>query len=350
MALVLGGLIFFHELGHFCVARLFGVGVANFSLGFGPKVAGFRRGRTDYKISAIPLGGYVQMVGEQPGAEMPPGFTDEDSFVLKPAWKKMLIVLAGPCSNFLLAILIYWVVFWVAGQPALKPVVGGVLDDTPAAEAQLQTGDEITAIDGQPIAYWSEMVEIITGSGGQSVTLTVLRDGDLFDLQLTPRLRTRTTIFGEEEQVPMIGVQASQEVVIIPKGPATALGSALDKTWADLKLTAQSVVKIVERIVPLDQVGGPILIAQVVGKSAQQGLVSVLALAAFISVNLGLFNLLPIPVLDGGHILFFAVEMVTGKPLSPKLQAVTIRVGLTLLLGLIVLVVYNDIARIVSEP
>lgn len=350
VVLVLGGLIFFHELGHFLVARAFGVGVSTFSLGFGKKLFGVTRGRTEYKISAIPLGGYVHMVGEQVGVDMPEGFYEKDSFALKPGWQKMLIVAAGPVSNFILAILIYWMVFLFAGQPALKPVIGGVLDDSPAAQAQLQAGDTVTAIDGQPIQYWSQMVERITGSEGQSVLLTVDRGGQSFELELTPKLRIRKTIFGEEEKVPMIGVQAAQEVVVIPQSPASALTNALDKTWDDISLTAQSIVKVIERIVPMDQLGGPILIAQAVGQSAKQGLVSVLALAAFISVNLGFFNLLPIPVLDGGHILFFAIETVIGRPLSPKLQAVTIRIGLTLLLSLIALVIYNDIARIVTEP
>ena len=349
VAVVLGGLIFFHELGHFLMARLFGVGVTTFSLGFGPRLFGVRRNHTDYKVSAIPLGGYVHMVGEQPGQDLPEGFSREDSFTSRPAWQRMIIVAAGPFFNFFLAILIYWGIFWSQGQLILVPEVGRILADSPAMEAGLREGDLIRSVDGQAIDNWEELLKIVSEAEGRELSLTIERDGQDQAVTLTPRLLTRTNIFGEESRVPMIGVAASGKTSAVPLGGGSALAAAVAQTWNVLALTVEGVIKMIERAIPVETIGGPIMIAQMVSQQAEHGLVNVLALAALISINLGFLNLLPIPVLDGGHILFFAIETITGKPLSERWQAITIRIGLALLLGLMLLAIYNDVTRIFRD-
>jgi regulator of sigma E protease len=348
--LVLGGLIFFHELGHFVFARLFGVGVKVFALGFGPRIAGVKRGKTDYRLAAVPLGGYVAMVGEGPGEELPEGFTREESFATKPAWQRMIIVAAGPISNFLLAFLIFWLLLTVWGRTELAPVIGGVQEDSPAAEAGIEPGDRIVSIDGEEVVFWKDMSEIISASDGETLNVTVKRDGEMETVMVTPEKRTWTNIFGEEKKRFMFGVVAAQETVSVEMDAGSAFVGAFQQTWEVVVLTVQGVKKMIEQVIPLDQLGGPIMIAQIVSEGAKQGVAAVLALAALISVNLGLLNLLPIPVLDGGHILFFAIESITGRPVSERVQGWTIRIGLALLLALMGFAIYNDIQRIISAP
>lgn len=344
--LVIGALIFFHELGHFLVAKVFKIGVKTFSLGFGPKVIGFQGGQTAYRLSAIPLGGYVQLVGESPDADLPEGFDSRDSFALRPPWQRMLVVAAGPVFNFLLAVLLYFLIFFFAGQQALLPVVGEIQENTPAAEAGLQPGDRIIAVNGKSIEYWSDLADIIQNNQGETLQLQVEREETLKRISVVPDIQTTKNIFGEKIQVPRIGIVAAKETVHIPMGLWESTKAGTVQTWMVIKLTVQGIVKIVERIVPLETIGGPIMIAQLVSEQAEQGLIDVLALTALISVNLGLLNLLPIPVLDGGHLIFYALETVVGRPLDPKWQALATRIGLSLLIALMALAVYNDIYRI----
>jgi len=344
--LVIGALIFFHELGHFLVAKSMKIGVRVFSLGFGPQLAGFQWGQTGYRLSAIPLGGYVQLVGESQEAEIPEGFDTQDSFSLRPPWQRMLVVAAGPVFNFVLAVLLYFLIFFFAGQQALLPVVGQVQEDTPAAAAGLQSNDKIVSVNGKAITYWSDLAGVIEKNQGQSLDLRVERGDQLLHFELNPEIRTTKNIFGEEIQVPRIGIVAAKETVHVSMGFWESVQAGTVQTWKVIKLTVQGIVKLIERIVPLETIGGPIMIAQLVSEQAEQGLVDVLALTALISVNLGLLNLLPIPVLDGGHLLFFAMETVLGRPLDQKWQNLAIRIGLSLLIALMALAVYNDIYRI----
>ncbi|MFO7876527.1 MAG: RIP metalloprotease RseP [Desulfovermiculus sp.] len=344
--LVIGALIFFHELGHFLVAKVFRVGVKTFSLGFGPKLIGFQGGQTAYQLSAVPLGGYVQLVGESPDAEIPEGFDSRDSFALRPPWQRMLVVAAGPVFNFLLAVLLYFLIFFFAGQQALLPVVGQIQEGTPAAEAGLQPGDRIVSVNGESIEYWSDLADIIQNNQGESLQLQVEREETLRSISVVPDIQTTENIFGEKIQVPRIGIVAAKETVHIPMGLWESAKAGTAQTWMVIKLTVQGIIKIIERIVPLETIGGPIMIAQLVSEQAEQGLIDVLALTALISVNLGLLNLLPIPVLDGGHLIFYALETVVGRPLDPKWQALATRIGLSLLIALMALAVYNDIYRI----
>lgn len=344
--LVLGGLIFFHELGHFLVARLLGVGVKAFSLGFGPKVAGFTRGQTQYKLSLIPLGGYVQLAGESGQEEE--DFPHDKLFMSKPPALRMLVVAAGPFFNFLLAFLIYWALILNQGLTALVPSVGQVLEGSPAMEAGVRPGDVILAIDGQRLEFFSEIAEKIRDGHGKPVTLLVQRDSDELTMTMTPRLRKVKTLFGDDEEIPMIGIQASGETIAVPMDTGSSFTAALERTWANATFIVRGIGKMIQGAVSTKEIGGPIMIGQVIGEQAHKGMVEVLLLAAFISVNLGLINLLPIPVLDGGHLLYFLVEMVRGKPLDEKWQAIATRAGLFFLFSLMALALYNDLVRILD--
>ena len=355
--IVLGGLIFFHELGHFVVARALGMGVSTFSLGFGPKILTRKIGKTEYALSLIPLGGYVALVGESDDGDIPEGFTPQESFALRPAWQRLLVVAAGPVANILLAWLLCWALAFGWGVPVLQPVVGAVSAGSPAERAGLAPGDRILAIDGKKLDSWEAMSRTINASDGRPLQLEVLRPenpaesgpqaaGHVLDLTLTAERATRKTIFGEEETAWLIGVRAGNSVSAEPQGFWAAAGAGARQTWGMVSLTWQSFVKLAQRVVPLDQVGGPIMIAQMVGEQAHQGLAGLLALTALISVNLGILNLLPVPVLDGGQIVFCLIEMIFRRPVPKKAQEMATRVGLFLLVGLMALATFNDVWRL----
>jgi regulator of sigma E protease len=345
VVLVLGGLIFFHELGHFVVARRLGMGVSVFSLGFGTRLFGITRGKTDYRVCAFPLGGYVQLVGESPDAELPEGFTQEESFSRRPPWQRMLVVLAGPVFNFLLAWLIFWGLAYSQGVQEMLPVIGQVTNASAAEEAGLTPGDRIIEIDGQPIAAWDDLVTRIEANTGAAMQVTVARGRELVSLDVTPRLQEKRNLFGEIKIVPMMGIAPSGELSTRELGFLGAAVQGGRQIWEVSGLMIMGIVKLVERVIPWTDMGGVILISEMIHKEAQNGLVNLLALTALISINLGILNLLPIPVLDGGHILFFFLETVTGRPLSPKVQQAALRIGMTLLLMLMIVATINDILR-----
>ncbi len=344
---LLGVLIFVHELGHFLLAKRFKVGVTVFSLGFGPALFSFTRGETNYRLSAIPLGGYVRMVGEDPSEELAPELLPR-SFNHKSPGQRLAIVAAGPLFNVLFAIVLYYFIAVSAGVPQLGTVVGDVMPATPAAAAGLQKDDVIVAIDGQPVRVWPEMVEKVQGSQGQPLLLLVERGGKQLEFTLTPALDDAKNQFGEEVKVYRVGIQAS------PKGVYTrqvslleGVSVALQKTWEAGSLIFMSVVKLISGSIALDNMGGPIKIAQIAGEAAQYGLAALAALAALLSVNLAILNLLPIPALDGGHLLFFTVEALTRRKPSLRFRERAQQVGVILLLLLMALVFYNDIASLV---
>ena len=344
--LVLGLLIFFHELGHFLVARMFGIGVSTFSLGFGPKILSFVSGKTEYRLSAVPLGGYVSLVGESEEEDLPDQFTPEENFSRRPPWQRILVVAAGPVFNFVLAWFIYWGLFWASGQMELVAQIGQVTDNSPAYEAGLEPGDRVLQVNGREVAYWDDMVLFIQQSKGEPMDFLVQRNSQVIDLVVVPEMATRQNIFGEEIITPQVGVMASGETVSIDLGFLDAAWEGAAQTWMFMKLTVQGIIKLIERIIPLDNIGGPIMIAQLVSEQTQEGLVNLLALTALISINLGLINLLPIPVLDGGHIIFYTAELITGKPLNDRMKQVATRIGISLLLALMALAVFNDLWRI----
>lgn len=350
VALVLGGLIFFHELGHFAVARMFGIGVVTFSLGFGPKLFGFKMGATRYLLSAIPLGGYVQLAAQDPEDEAPADFPPKTHFRLRPAWQRMLVVAAGPGFNFILAWLIFWGLFLSYGRMEVLPVIGQVQKDSPAEIAGILPDDRVVAIDGKPVLRWDDLAGTVRQTGEKPVTLDIERgpDGAASRVQvtLTPRMQVTKNIFGEEERVPLLGLVSAGKIMSTPLGTGSSAGEALGRTWEVVSMTLQGMLKLIQRVVPLENLGGPIMIAQLVSRQAAEGLANVLALTAVISINLGILNLLPIPVLDGGHILFYTLETVFRRPVSQRWQQLTTRAGLAFLIGLMALALYNDLQRI----
>jgi len=346
---VLGVLIFFHELGHFLVARLFGVGVEKFSLGFGPRLFGKKVGLTDYRVSVVPLGGYVKMVGEDPTKEMDP----EDiplSFTHKHVFKRMLIVAAGPAFNLLLAVLIFYGIFQISGTYILKPSIGGVQEDSPALAAGLQAGDSIAAIDGVPVANWDEMAALITGSGGNPIAITIHRpEWDSFTVTVTPQTTTSKNIFGEDIQRHIIGISSAGEVVNLRLNPVESLAESVKQTYNITKLTIVSIVKLIQGAVSTKTLGGPIMIAEMAGQQAREGAVNLVFFIALLSINLAIINFLPIPVLDGGHLLFFLIEAVTRRPVNTRTREVAQQAGIFILIMLMIFVFYNDITRIFAS-
>lgn len=347
LAVVLGILVFVHELGHFLLAKLMGVGVDTFSLGFGPRVLGIRYGKTDYRISAVPLGGYVKMVGEDPTADIP----EKDkarSFTHKPVWRRFLIVFAGPAFNILLAFVVLFGVIKVTGDTQLLPQAGGFPEDSPALAAGMQEGDLITAINGVPVGTWEEMTEQIRNSGGGDIAIAVTRNGQKLTLAVTPTQIETKTMFGEDITVYAIGISSGPYFEHTPLGfGATAVKAAKETVWL-CKLMIQIIAKLINGSVPADTLGGPILVAQMSEEYAKTGILEFLFFLALFSVNLGVLNLLPIPVMDGGHLLMYIVEGIKGRPVGENFQKVLNYIGVGLLILLMVFVFTNDIKRIIK--
>jgi regulator of sigma E protease len=348
--LLFGFLIFIHELGHFILAKIAGVKVLKFSLGFGPKIISKQIGETEYMISAVPLGGYVKMLGEdaEEGAEEEAGPRDEErSYKNQPVAKRASIVFSGPLFNLLTAVVIFFFIF-ATGVPTLLPVVGEVMPDTPAAKAMLLKGDRITGIDGVPVKQWTDMTDIIHNSPNKSLALTVQRNSKPVTITVKPESKKVKDIFGEEKEVGLIGVKPSGDTVKIKENVPNAIKNAFLKTWEISMLTIVGIVKLIQRIIPAETIGGPILIFQLAEKQATAGVLNYFFFAAVISINLGVLNLLPIPVLDGGHLLFLGIEAVRRKPLSEKSMLIAQRIGLAIIIMLMVFAMYNDIFRLIS--
>ena len=343
----LGVLIVFHEFGHFLLAKLSGVGVLTFSVGFGPKLWLKKKGETEYALSAFPLGGYVKMVGEDPEEEVK-AVDLERSFAHKSLLKRTAIVAAGPGFNLLLAVFLLMVVFLFYGVPVLSNLVGAVEPDSPAAQAGIQKGDRIVAVDGQEVTAWDDLSSAIRQSGGQPLALRVQRSGEEVAMTVQPRKREVKNIFGELKEDWMIGIGSQ---VSIEKGdPGLAVSKAFIQTYEYSKLTLIGLYKMITREVSPRNLGGPILIAQMAGQQAQEGIGSFLAFLAVLSINLGVLNLLPVPVLDGGHLFFFAVEAIIGRPVSLKYREKAQQVGIFLLLLLMIFAFANDIFRLFEKP
>ncbi len=341
----LGYLIFFHEAGHFLVARLCGVRVNVFSLGFGRKLWSKTIGETEYRLSVLPLGGYVRMVGENPGDEV----TEEEkavSFSHKPLSARAAIVAAGPVSNLLLAFIIFYLSMIVAGVPTISTMVGGVLAERPAAAAGVQAGDKVLAVNGQPVDSWEKMVEQIQRHGADGLTLEVLRNKERLILRIKPDVVQDKDLFGEERTRYLVGISASSNLSVRDIGPLEAIPMAGVQVWEAGTLIVRSINALVRAKVPLDSVGGPVQITQIASDAARNGANSFLFIIALISVNLAVLNLLPVPALDGGHLFFFLIEAVIRKPLSTSVREKAQQVGMALLLLLIVLVTFNDFTRL----
>ncbi len=443
LIIVLGVLIFIHELGHFLFARLFKVGVEKFSLGFGPRIIGKKMGITDYRLSAIPLGGYVKMVGEEPDAEIDPADIPI-SFTHKNVFKRIAIVAAGPCFNFLLAVLIFWGMFqisgiqllkpvirmvtegspahqagleiddrivaingqgieswddisqiitsskgekieiavkressdfivdvlpeqkpvksmfgedvdrWVigiSGIPVLKPIAGEVIDGTPAKKAGIEKNDLITTINGVSVETWDDMKELIHSSKGQPLEISVLRGNTPLVLTLIPESKTEKNAMGEKVETYMIGISTQRftdlDAVFTKKlNPFQAFGESVMKTYELSKLIIVGIAKMIQGVISPKELGGPIIIAKMAGDQAREGAENLIFFIAFLSINLAILNFLPIPVLDGGHLLFFSIEAIQGKPVSMKVREIAQQGGLIILIMLMIFAFYNDITRL----
>lgn len=438
---VIGILILIHELGHFFVARWTGVGVERFSIGFGPVLLRWRGKETEYVLSAIPMGGYVKMMGEENplegGAAIP--FDPKKAFALKPLWARFLIVFAGPGMNFVLAAVIFAAVLATVGRPVWPAAVGKVTQGSPAAAAGLRTGDVVTAVDGRPVSYWEDLERAVAESDGRPLTLQVRRGDETQAATLTPRRKSVTDpIFKEPRDVwdigtgpqliPQIssvaadspaaraGIAAGDVVVAVagqpvytpeelveairsrpgqpfdvtverdgkqlslsvtpeatkeksPTGeetvvgkiqagiatkavrfeaynPVVAVGHGVERTWDMTVLTVKGLWKLVSRQIDSSNIGGPIQIATEAGRQAKEGVGSLALFTAIISVNLAVLNLLPVPMLDGGHLFFFVIEAVMGRPLSVKKREAAQQLGFVLLMLLMVYALWNDLNRL----
>lgn len=343
--LVLSALIFFHELGHFTVARLMGVYVEVFSIGFGKKLAAFRALGTEWRIAAIPLGGYVRMKG-QDDSDPTKTSPDTDSYNSKTPLQRIAILLAGPAANFVLAFVLYLFI-GLGGPQVLSPVIGDVVEASPAAAAGLRKDDRILAINGRDIGTWDEMSETIKRSDS-AIEMRIERDGFVQQVRVTPKITETTNMFRETVYRPMVGISSAGVTHTLELGLAGALGYAAQETWKASQLIFLSLEKLLTGAVPTSELGGVVTIVKITADASAGGWMAVFFFAALISVNLGVLNLLPIPALDGGHIMFNLYEMVMRRaPSEAVLMKLTIA-GWGILLGLMSLGLYNDINRLMQ--
>lgn len=435
--ILFGVIIFIHELGHFLFAKILGVRVLKFSLGFGPKIIGKKFGNTEYLLSSIPLGGYVKMLGEQTDDEL----SEEDkpfAYNYQPVWKRVIIVASGPLFNLAFAILLFIFIF-LSGVPTPYPDVGKIQENSPAAKAGLMKGDRVLTINGNVIQSWDEIDESLQKSSGNPLLFKVKRGHEDIELPVTPVSKTGNNLFGEEEAYwdigassllyPVIGevvkggraeevgilegdrivkidgtpietwqdmtaiihsnpenllhftierddriIKASitpeKKTISIPGSEEQELGIigikhvgndfikkynfpdavslGVEKTWDISVLTFVVIIKLIQRVLPIEVIGGPIFILQMAGEQASRGLLDFFFFMAVININLGILNLLPIPILDGGHIVFLSIEAIRKKPLSEKIIAISQRVGIAVLITLMAFAFYNDIMRLIT--
>jgi len=358
---VLTIVVFFHELGHFVVARWAGVNVLTFSLGFGPELVGFNdRHGTRWKISAVPLGGYVKFYGDDSEASTPSSdalvnMSEEEragSFHHKKVSSRAAIVAAGPIANFILAIVIFAGLFTFLGKPSTSARVDKVEAGSAAAAAGFQVGDIVTTIDGTAIDSFSDMQRIVGVRAGEKLTFTVKRGNSTVQLQGTPELKEVKDPFGNAHKLGVLGITRSMspgDVTTERVNPATAVWLGVKETWFVVDRTLAYIGGVFTGREAADEVGGPLRIAQISGQVATIGMAALVHLAAVLSISIGLLNLFPVPLLDGGHLLFYAVEAVRGRPLSERAQEVGFRIGLGLVLMLMVFATYNDILHLAAS-
>jgi regulator of sigma E protease len=355
--LVLSIVVFIHELGHFLVARWCGVTVKTFSIGFGKEIFGFTDSKgTRWRFAWIPLGGYVKFLDDanaasQPSTESLAKMTAAEqagAFQTKPLWRRAAIVAAGPIANFLLAVAIYTGLNATIGIRTITPSIGEVIADMPAAAAGVQPGDVIKSIDGWTIEGFEDVQRIVSVNGDRKLMFGIDRDGKMLQIEITPQVQDENDTFGGTFRRGLIGVKPSMAPNAIETkrvGLLEALRLGARQTYTNISQTVQGIGDMITGRQSPDQMGGPILIAQVTGRVAELGAVAMLSWIAFVSANIGFLNLLPIPVLDGGHLLFYAIEAVRRRPLSQRMQEIGFQIGIALVLMLMVYVSFNDILR-----
>jgi len=342
--IALGVLIFVHELGHFLVAKKSGVGVEKFSLGFGPKIFGKKIGETEYLISAVPIGGYVKMVGEDP--EEDKNYLHEKSFSAKSVWKRSLIVIAGPAFNILFAIFLFMLVYTFNGIAVYTTKIGEIMVDYPAHQAGLKKDDIIVAIDNKKLSTWKEITEIVYKNPEKDLRFDLIRGSKELVLFIRPRLEKMKNVFGEDTEVGLIGIKPAEPIK--KHNPLLIIYKSFEKSFEIIGLTILAILKLIQRVIPAKTIGGPILIFQMVGEQVKIGIFNpnLYIFLAFLSINLGILNLLPIPILDGGHILFFSLEAILGRPISLKKREMAQQIGLIFIVSLMLFAFYNDILRL----
>jgi regulator of sigma E protease len=349
--LVIGPLIFVHELGHYFVGRAFGIKADVFSIGFGREIAGWTDSRgTRWKLAWLPLGGYVKFAGDMnPAGQASPEWlalpAEERSrtFQAKPVWQRFLVVLAGPATNFLAAILILSGFNVAYGVPRTPPVIGAFAKNSPASAAGLRIGDRIIRMDGRTIDHFEDVPPIVALKLGGPIKVEIERAGRRFQLDVSPRTVVEKDRFGNENRRPMLGIGAADQV-LARVSPLGAVGASVQQCWVVVATTLEGLEQIVTGQRSVKEMGGPAKIAKFSGEQASLGLLAFLWFMAVISINLGFINLLPIPMLDGGHLFFYGIEAVRRKPLRPEAQEWAFRTGLAALLALMVLVTFNDLA------
>ena len=348
----LGPLVFFHELGHYLVARLFGIPAETFSIGFGRELAGWSdRQGTRWKLAWIPLGGYVKFVGDMSPASNPGELEDipedlrEHAFQLRPVWQRFLVVLAGPVANFILAIAIFAALFAIVGKPHSPNVIESVRAGTPAAQARLQPGDRIDAVAGRSVSSFEEIQRIVTIRPGESVTLTINRKGQELNVPVTLGVQTEHDRFGQVYRVGMLGIMQTH-IVTERVPPLELVPVATGYTVEIVRTMVEGISQIVSGRRGTEDVGGPIKIAQIAGQQASLGALPFVQLLALFSINLGFINLLPVPMLDGGHLFFYGVEAIRRRPLSARALEWAFRGGLAVILALVLFTTINDLGSL----
>ena len=358
---VLTIVVFFHELGHFLVARWCGIKVLTFSIGFGPELAGFNdRYGTRWKLSAIPLGGYVKFFGDDneastPNPEAIAGMSEAErklSFAGQKVAPRAAVVVAGPLANFVLAIVIFAAIFMTVGKQTTTARVDTVQPNSAAAAAGFQPGDLVLSIDGSKIDSFSDMQRIVSVSAGETLTIEVERGGAPVTLRATPQLRELKDNFGNVQRLGVLGISRSMapgDIHSRKMGPLEAVVAGAQETWFLVDRTLSYIGGIFTGREAADQLGGPIRIAQVSSQVASAGFVALIHLTAVLSVSIGLLNLFPIPMLDGGHLLFYGIEALRGRPLSERAQELGLRIGLAIVVMLMIFATFNDILHLATS-
>lgn len=385
-------IVFIHELGHFQTGRLFGIKIDAFSIGFGPELKRWvDRHGTIWRISAIPLGGYVKFFGDANAASagtatenngragttqfgsqreaLEASLSPEDKavcFHFRPVWQRAAVVAAGPIANFVLAIVLLAGLFMAFGRVVVEPVIGSVQEDSAAAEAGFEPGDRILTLNGRTVRSWEGLATRIKLASGEELTFIVERDGETVELQATPRRIVQQDAFGNEIQAGQLGVGADANYVTsVRYGPIAAVGEGVREVGRIIGVTGRYFARLLTFREDPSQIGGPVRIAQFAGQAASSGFVETpeevslgrrllvsgsafLNVSALISISVGFLNLLPVPVLDGGHLMFYGYEAVAGKPMNEAVQGVLFRIGMLLVFTMIIFVVVNDVVRLVS--
>jgi len=345
---VLGIMIFFHELGHFLIAKLCGVKVLKFALGFGPKIAGKEIGDTEYSIRYVPLGGFVKMLGEDEWDEDSEGLPPEEAekaFNNQHALKRIAIVAAGPIFNFVLALFLFCGIFLISGVYFMTAEIGQVRADSPADRVGLKAGDVVVSVQDQEIESWEDLKELVQDKY-EPIMLTVRRADKLLSVMVTPEEGVVQNEFGEEIRAALIGIVSAGKYERKDLGTLQAIKMGFEETWKWIKLTCLVVVKMFQGVVSIKTIGGPIAILQLTGEQAEESFSNLVPFMAIVSISLGILNLFPIPILDGGMIIFLLVELILGRPISIEKRELAHKVGLSLLIVLMIIVFYNDILRL----